>query len=219
MRVMDLNERDMLALSWIGSMWAVNKEVLTVLLTRLSRSESSRLCDRSVRQVMERWIKLGLLATDGERLPRALGRQWFTPSKKGMQACGLDYPVWPLTPTQLRHKHLSAVARLAWEADHSEPWVSEREIRAVNEWRHYPDGMVATENGTWWFEIELSLKKPEYMAARLRARLPEDCRAIYYLTEARQVNRLRGLIERNGSGRAVPISVGELPVVHGVRDI
>jgi hypothetical protein len=137
-----ITERDVAALVWLGQQYAARSDVLRVLLGRLSPGSpkvAGQLSEQTLRQIVTRWERRGLIARD-----RLLGHLWVAPSPKALRLVGLDVRPWSFVIPQLAHVHAVGVVRLALEPSipSGGRWVSERELRQEAGKRHLPDGAV-----------------------------------------------------------------------------
>jgi hypothetical protein len=122
----NVTERDVAALTWLGEQYAARGDVLRVLLARLGVDGDGQLAERTLRHVTERWAKAGLATRH-----RLLGHQWVVPTKKALHLVGLEYPFWSPVAPRLNHVHAVGIVRLAVEPHipNEGRWVSERELK------------------------------------------------------------------------------------------
>ncbi len=143
-----LTERDLRVLTWTGEMYAVDLDVLGLLLARWSP------------QAVSDGSRGPLARSQAGRLERAgvasrrtvLGRPWLVPSRDGLAFAGLPYGAWE--PVGWKLDHLATVARLRLDLEAKAPdapWESERAIRG--RWHgtgarvRIPDGAFTLEDG------------------------------------------------------------------------
>jgi hypothetical protein len=135
----NVTDRDVAALCWLGEQFCARADVLRVLLARLGALAGGQLAERTMRQIIERWEQSGLATRH-----RLLNHQWIVPTRKALHLVGLDVSYWSPVVPQLEHKHAVAIVRLALEP--SIPaggrWVSERELRREADRTNLPDGAI-----------------------------------------------------------------------------
>jgi hypothetical protein len=143
-----LTQRDLRVLTWTGEMYAVDLEVLGVLLARWS---PGGVAPGSLAAVARKHAARFERAGCASRVV-VLGRPWLVPTKGGLAFAGLDYAPW--APVGWKLAHLATVARLRLELEAEQPeaaWESERAIRA--RWHgtgarvRIPDGAVTMPDG------------------------------------------------------------------------
>lgn len=233
-RSTETTTRDALALRWIAEQYTARADVVAVVLGRLSPAEPrepGRVGLRTVRHHVERWERLRLVERRWLR-----GCCWIMPTRRGLNAAGVDLPVYEPVAFRLAHTHAVAVVRLAIEAQLPEArWTSERLLRVErgdqkrrDEKRPalwwLPDGFVLAGDHAATVEVELSPKKlPDLEQAATSMQYPRARARAYFAPPSRVVTlqahllRLRGQVQAASRGAPwLDTEVQPLPVVAGV---
>lgn len=199
--------RDVVVLRRVAEVFGCRDDVLAVELGRLSGDPAVRAVgcvDRStVRSTVGRWVREGMVRT----WRAADGWRWVSPL--GGWTGGLK--VWRGSDALLGHVRTVHVARLWVEAVKPGALVlSERVLSDGVEGVQVPDLEVVLSDGvTVAVECELSLKKPQDLAAKVR-RLEGTYPAVWWFTTRPVARALLGV----GGGRSK--LVGENSRVYGV---
>jgi hypothetical protein len=143
-----LTERDLRVLTWVGEQYAVDLDVLGLLLARWSPGSVAA----GSRGPLAR-SQAGRLERAGCASRRTvLGRPWLVPTRAGIGFAGLPYGAWEPVGWKLAHLATVARLRLCMEGEHPEAaWESERAIRA--RWHgtgarvRIPDGALTMPDG------------------------------------------------------------------------
>jgi hypothetical protein len=189
-----LTARDAAALRFVGEQYAVQDDVLAVVLGRLSPATPQApgmLGPRTLRQRLARWQQAGWV----ERR-RLLGHTWVLPTRAGLRLAGLPFDCWEPAESRLAHHHAVALVRLAREPIPGQGgWVCERELwrrRGRASW-HMADGALPTLVPAGWqgidlawelIEVELRQKARPRVLAALKTRAPHTARITYYVPAA-----------------------------------
>ena len=206
-----LTERDLYALKWVAEQYAVQEDLLQVLLGRLG-GHGGPLNIKTTRKVIDRWRKLEL----AERRIIVYGQpSWVWLPKKGLTQLGLDYRSWTPKLNGLTHTRAVAAVRLQVEEHFPElTWVCERELRhqlsqtQKGEVRpHLPDAEVRSPGGVGAVEAELTVKSRDRLRRVLTELARRYDRVRYYATEP-----VRRILEEPPKGQ-----VGS-PVLHEIED-
>jgi hypothetical protein len=208
--------RDIEALRWVGEQYAVPRDILEVILGRLSADERARANDRVtptvVGRALRRWRDLELVEV-GPFLAKECSSVWLTGA--GLRLAGLAYrPLEPSAST-VGHRHAVARVRAAVEGrDGSIHWVCERELREGLGGRkaHLPDGVVESDRGRTAIEVELTPKTGARLSEILGLLLGEYDRVVYYATPraAAVVTRAAALHGRRVVVRPYPVADASL---------
>jgi len=196
-RAPELTRRDSQALGWVGEMYAVRLDVLSILLGRLSPTGSGEpLSRRSVRVQVDRWERSGLA-----RHRSMLGASWFIPTEQGLRYGGLPYAPWPARGSRLEHTHAVAMVRLASKGE----WVGERALRRERHEKrrlhrdgapwHAPDGILADPAGRMLVEVELTPHHDPEVLSALSRPWPNTA-GVGYFTRAEMLERLTAQLAR-----------------------
>jgi len=227
----NVTDRDVAALCWIGEQFTARFDVLAVLLARLGALAGGQLAERTLRQIIERWEQSGLAARH-----RLLNHQWVVPTRKALHLVGLDVPHWSPVVPQLAHKHAVGIVRLALEPSIPEGgrWVSERELRREADRVNVPDGAVEwpedsdprpAGRGLYGEEVDrlpprvaVEVELTRKSKARLRDALKRPRHGRYlridYYAPAEVRGYLHGQVQRIGP--RLPVQVHPLPELEGV---
>jgi hypothetical protein len=189
-----LTARDAAALRFVGEQYAVQDDVLAVVLGRLSPATPQApgmLGPRTLRQRLARWQQAGWV----ERR-RLLGHTWVLPTRAGLRLAGLPFDCWEPAESRLAHHHAVALVRLAREPIPGQGgWVCERELwrrRGRASW-HMADGALPTLVPAGWqgidlawelIEVELRQKARPRVLAALKTRAPHTARITYHVPAA-----------------------------------
>jgi hypothetical protein len=186
-----LTKRDMVLLRWVAEQYSVPRDVLAVLLARLSDDEKAktagRVTDTVVDRTLRRWRELGL-AHCRRFIVDDVASVWAT--RDGMTVARVEYR--PAEPTHATVAHRHAVARVRAHDEGVYPdirWICERDLREGLAGRplHLPDGVVewTDETGRVWtgaIEVELTRKTEMRVAGILRMLLARYEHVVYYAT-------------------------------------
>jgi hypothetical protein len=181
-----LSRRDVVVLGWIGEQYVISRDVVGVLLGRMSDDEAARaagrVTDTVVDRTLRRWRDLRLVHCR-RFLVGESASVW--PTSVGLRVAGLGYrPSEPSFAT-LAHRHAVARVRAHVEGRQGDlRWVCERELRDGTRGRraHLPDGVVETDRGRTAIEVELTPKTEERVRDILGHLFAEYDRVVYYAT-------------------------------------
>jgi len=222
-----LMARDAAALRFVGEQYAVQDDVLAVVLGRLSPATPQApgmLGPRTLRQRLARWQQAGWV----ERR-RLLGHTWVLPTRAGLRLAGLEFDCWEPAESRLAHHHAVALVRLAREPLPGQGgWVCERELwrrRGRASW-HMADGALPASVPAGWqgiseawelVEVELHQKARPRVLAALKTRAPHTAHITYYVPAALHaaMSALLASAVRELGGRP-HVQVQQLPEVPGL---
>jgi hypothetical protein len=131
--------------------------------------------ETTVKDQISRWKRAGWIEYR-RVLAGSPGWAWVT--KKGLQLVDLDEIYTAREPASTRLNHLYAVAEVRLHSDEKYTWKSERRYRSEEIAKikgkkgkttgAIPDGIITTQKGDHIaIEAEISVKKPEEIAAKL----------------------------------------------------
>ena len=189
-----LTERDLWALQWIGAQYAVRVDQLQVLLGRVPQGTlqvAGQLAPTTTRHIVQRWVRAGVIGYQ-KILVQEPGWIWLT--RAGLLTAGLPYRPYVPGAAGLRHLYWVNQARLRTEDRRPEAhWVSERALwyqaeaaRTLPEAgapRQVPDGQVELDGRTVIaVEVELSVKKSERLKVIVSDRVRHYAGVWYFVT-------------------------------------
>jgi hypothetical protein len=206
-----LTERDRKVLRWVAEQYTVPRDVLALLLARLSDDEvaraAGRVTDTVVDRTLRRWRELGL-AHCRRFIVDDVASVWAT--RGGMIVAGIEYRPSEPTHATVAHRHAVARVRAHDEAAYSGiVWICERDLREGLAGRpsHLPDGVVEWVDDTEQrrrtaVEVELTRKTEMRVIAILRMLLARYDDVVYYATRdaGAVVRRARQEVD-GGTGR------------------
>jgi hypothetical protein len=182
-RRMQLTDRDVVLLRWIGEQYCARGDLLVVLMARHSTDETvraaGRVTDTAANRRIAAWRAEGLVATERFRA-NTPATVWLTTD--GMAAAGLGWRATVPTFATVAHRHAVGVVR-AWMEGRGlgDRWICERELRdgldldyaAPGRRDHLPNGVVVStctdgRVDRSAIEVELTRKTEARVVAILR---------------------------------------------------
>jgi hypothetical protein len=139
--VLQVTERDVLALTWIAEQYCISYDQLQRLLalyTPATIKHPDKVAPSTVTHAIERWLQLGYVD-----IPRKVIREhptyvWL--SRKGLKELDLPYAYYAPKPSTIRHMYAVNAIRLHMQSFKlSAEWIAQRTIRIHNEHRPTPD--------------------------------------------------------------------------------
>ena len=126
--VLQITDRDILALTWIGEQYAITFDQLRRLLGQHSTAAvKDTLSVSATRNALQRWQQLGLI--EQPRKLRAGHPSYIWLSRKGLSQIGLPYPYYEPKLSNLAHINDVNTIRLHIQAQHI--WIPRRTLRAA----------------------------------------------------------------------------------------
>ena len=196
-----MTERDLVVLRWIGEQYAVRVDHLAVLAGRESDSElqtAEQLARPTVQQLYNRYLKAGWVE---KRKLLAADPQWIWLTKAGLKQVGLDYPYRVPSIARLQHIYAVNAVRLAIEAKIGDKtvWVSDRKINQERKERgrqHIVDGEVhyTTKAIRVAIEVEITQKTKKSLQAIL-AELEGEYQVVWYFLSDQCYNAVSQVIQ------------------------
>ena len=187
-----LTERDMFALRWIGEQYAIRFDHLRTLLalsTPATTKMPNMLSPSATRHALERWQKLEFIEKPQKIL--AHQPQYILLSRRGISQLDIPYPYYDPRPVTLRHIDAVNSTRLALQTSRPQAlWTSERAIRAKlprNERDakppHIPDAEVTTQptKSPLAIEVELTPKDATRLTSIIHGLLTSYSTVWYFL--------------------------------------
>lgn len=161
-----ITERDIAVLTWIGEQYAVRFDLLQRLLGRDTRQETAipgLVGEGGVNRIINRWTQDGLVESH-----KFLHRQppWIWLTGRGLTHIGLNFKVWSPSISTLAHRHNINLVRFKVEAQFGEnaQWRGERllyKLYQKSQTFHMPDGEIIYEKEKIGIEIELTQKNAQ----------------------------------------------------------
>ena len=174
-RNVQLSNRDLELLTWIGEQYTCRADLLAVLMARQSDDTEARQRGRLVARVVNRRIQAWRDAGLVKARPFLVGTPstvWLTAD--GVAAAGLPWRPYEQTLATVAHRHAVGLVRAEAEAM-GLGWICERELREGlgGQPLHLPDGVVISrdDGGKEWrtaVEVELTRKTEARVVAILR---------------------------------------------------
>ncbi len=126
--ILQVTDRDILALTWIGEQYAITFEQLRQLLGQHSPTAAKDTLSISAsRNALQRWQQLGYI--EQPRKLRAGHSSYIWLSRKGLSQIGLPYPYYEPKLSNLPHINTVNAVRLHIQANHV--WIPRRTLRAA----------------------------------------------------------------------------------------
>lgn len=194
--------RDLHLLPWIGDQFAVNTDLLKILINRWKRAhepewQEESVSDETVKWLIKRWRKAEWVESR-----KLLAREpaWVWLSKDGLADMGLEYPDYEPMVGRLNHIYLVSMVRLYTEKRLGDEvqWISERQInteRKEKGKRHKVDGEVVYQNTVIAVEVEQTQKSKRRLASIVRE-LQQDYEAVWYFVADKPMEAVREAISR-----------------------
>ncbi len=218
-----LTQRDVETLRWIGEQSAVRADQVARLLARYAGpglQTPGQLSESATRVWRTRMKRIGAIG-EVRGFYNEPSYIWLT--ARGLSLAGLDYKVLKPAITSLRHLYWCNEVRLYVFARRPEArWIPERTLRSehtqaqVNQGKlqapDIPDALVETSNGVAAVEVELTDKQQSRLVRLIRRRA-SDSRyyTIWYFCSAEtreRVTRARGEL---GEAQRAKIKIYTLP--------
>lgn len=168
-----ITDRDIAVLTWIGEQYAVRLDTLQKLLGREATQETvtpGLVGERGAQRVVDRWERAGLVKSKKffYRKP-----PWVWLTAHGLRQMGLDYKPKDPKVSMLNHMHdINEVrVRIERQLGPEATWRSERALRKErhgDKVYHVPDGEVRYQGGFFAVEIELTQKASDRIEAIVR---------------------------------------------------
>ncbi|HLI89091.1 MAG TPA: hypothetical protein VKV37_10420 [Ktedonobacteraceae bacterium] len=184
-----ITERDIDALLWIGEQYAARFDQLQTVLGRQAGRGAhyeNWISMSAVRLVANRWISARLVEV---RKITALDPPWVWLTAQGLRQFHLPYKVYVPTLGSLAHLFAINEVRLILEWNHpAGRWESERSLRAGlvhrkgERFPHLPDGEFGLKGQIIAIEVERSPKKPEELLENLEELTACYAQVWYYAT-------------------------------------
>lgn len=165
--------RDQYCIAWIAEQYAVRGDQLRRLLSRFPDPKrpfkEALIAETTVRDQISRWRRAGWIEYR-RILADEPGYLWIT--RRGLQLVDLDEIYTARVPASVRLGHIYAINQVRLRLDSKYTWKSERRYRSELELKKskdtpIPDALLTTKNGTVAVEVEISLKKPADLEAKL----------------------------------------------------
>jgi hypothetical protein len=187
-----LTNRDIHVLVWIGEQYGARLDQVRLLLERVGAGAPKPISQSAVIQLTRRWRRAGLVDT---RKVLAHELAWVYLTEKGIRSL-LDRPyrIWRPTPASVTHCAQVNWVRLALEARHPTwRWIGERALlhHRIDRHAHIADGALETPEGMIAIEVELTPKSVMAIEDTL-AQLVVDYELVWYFTSS----ATRGRVER-----------------------
>ena len=215
---MELTDRDVTVLRWIGEQYCVRGDLLGVLMAAHStepacRTLAGRVSDPAVRRLVGAWRGAGPVAT-GRFWANTPATVWLSADR--MAAAGLAWRAGTPTFVTVAHRHAVGVVR-AWVESRGRgyQWICERELRdgldqpAGGRRDHLADAVVLStgpdgRNGRSAIEVELTRKTKGRVEEILRGLLVRHVDVIYFAVPT-AAGTVRAATEAVAAGERVRI--------------
>jgi hypothetical protein len=189
-----LTERDLWVLRWIGEQYAVRLDHLQELLGQEAgrgAKQEGQISESAARLVVARWVRADL-ATWKKFMVNEPFWVWLTP--RGLRELELPYKRYEPSLARLDHLCVINAVRLLLEEQLPDAtWTSERTLRARLSYTkggflpHLPDAELISGAETIGIEVELTPKKPQELRGILGELTNRYHQVWYYVTsETRQ---------------------------------
>ncbi|GAC1357869.1 MAG: hypothetical protein PVS3B1_07580 [Ktedonobacteraceae bacterium] len=139
--VLQVTERDLLALTWIAAQYCISYDHLQCLLayyTSATTKRPDKVAPSTAQNAIERWLQLGYVD-----IPRKIIREhptYLWVSRKGLKDLELPYAYYTPKPSTIRHIYAVNAVRLHLQGFQlSAAWVAQRTVRTRTERRPLPD--------------------------------------------------------------------------------
>ena len=210
--VIQITDRDIELLTWIGEQFAVRYDQVGEVLRRYAVEHRGKaIGEEAIKKAVGRWVRGDFVI---RKKIKATEPAWVYLSKKGIETVGLTFPFREPSVSQLNHYfHINKV-RLALEAlyakDPTARWVSENSI--ISRWvaegdysynstatvkRHRPDGEFSyTEEGvfkTVAIEVELTQKSRKRLD-KIIAELLREYEYFWYFVNEDTLRAIREIL-------------------------
>jgi len=188
----ELTDRDLRCVRWIGEQYTVRFDTLQKLLGREPKHTNGHapidgiLSERNTRKAIRRWVDAGLVVYK-KILFAERGYVWLT--SLGLKTASLNYK--PHTPAvaSLPHLHVLNELRLKLEGRYQGrlSWMAERELRRIHErldkakrrgW-HLPDAVITLDQKVVAIEVELTQKTDQRLTETVE-RLTQQYQGVWY---------------------------------------
>ncbi len=145
--MLQMTERDILALTWIAEMYCVSFDQLQCLLGRYAKAETKtpdKLSVSATRGAIERWLQLGLVEEPRKILSGYPVHIWL--SRKGSSTLTLPYAYYRPRVSSIDHLYAVNAIRLHLEGHRSQIlWYPQRALTREEAPRPLPDGEIRTQ--------------------------------------------------------------------------
>jgi hypothetical protein len=224
----EITERDIRTLRWIGEQYAVRFDTLQKLLGRDPKNLNDHapvdgiLSERNTRKAVRRWLDEGLV--DYRKLLFAeRGYVWLT--YKGSKAAKLLYKTYSPSISPLNHFHHLNELRLNLEVRYKERliWTCERELRRAHErldkdkkkgW-HMPDALITLDGREIAVEAEITQKSDKRLAETIE-QLARQYKAVwYFVAEDTREAVVKAIGSRTQTFRVYSFAEVVKPSAHG----
>ena len=172
-------ERDQYCIAWIAEQYAARGDQIRRLLSRFPDKQrpfkaGNLMAETTVKDQLSRWQRAGWIEYK-RVLANQPGFAWVT--KKGLQLVDLDDIYTARMPASTRLDHIYAVNQVRLWMDSQFTWKSERRYRSDQLAKEkskkgetsgpIPDAVLTTNKGIAALEVEISIKKPIELEAKL----------------------------------------------------
>jgi hypothetical protein len=218
-----LNARDLHGLHFVGEQYGASYDQLRYILNR-----DNPLSLGSVRNVVERWRKQGLIETW-----RMLNdyEPWVYLTHRGLKELDLPYSLWEPKLSSVPHYYEVNRVRLYVESRGSGKWISERYLRkhhvyslVIGGREHYPDGLVEVVNRDGQqlhlaIEVERTPKKPQDLYENIVSLIrSKTFSQVYYFINEKTEKGVREVADNLPENERIRLKVVSMEDTPNTRD-